>query len=199
MPFLFLISDICMPGKTGIMLLQEIADSCLGVKVIFLGGHQEFAYVKEAIAYGALDYILKPIDKEQLAQAVRKAIALIDKERSNAELRRKLLNYEFEKGIAPGDEFSAESIRQTDIHKVKEFVEKNFAQNITLETVAGIACMNPYYFSAFFKKQTGENFKDFLLRVRMEKKDRSNQVKSILSLPIETFDIFPKIKKGIII
>lgn len=35
--------------------------------------------------------------------------------------------------------------------------------------MAQMVYMNPYYFSAFFKKETGENFKAYLLEVRMKK------------------------------
>ena len=44
--------------------------------------------------------------------------------------------------------------------------------------------INPYYFSAFFKKQTGENFKEFLLKVRMEK-----ALAILLSSDCKTYEI----------
>ena len=39
---------------------------------------------------------------------------------------------------------------------------------LTLEVLAGEIHMNPYYFSSFFKKNSGENFKDYLNKVRMK-------------------------------
>jgi two-component system response regulator YesN len=57
-------------------------------------------------------------------------------------------------------------------------------ENITLDTVAGIACMNAYYFSSFFKKHTGENFKDFLTRLRMEK-----ALQLLLNTDMKTYEI----------
>ncbi|WP_337099338.1 response regulator [Paenibacillus sp. YIM B09110] len=52
--------------------------------------------------------------------------------------------------------------------KIKQYIEKNYAQEITLESVAGIAFMNPYYFSSFFKKHTKQNFKQYVTEVRMK-------------------------------
>ena len=44
------------------------------------------------------------------------------------------------------------------IFKVKEYISEHFSEDITLEKMAQMVYMNPYYFSAFFKKETGENF-----------------------------------------
>ena len=163
-----LISDICMPGKSGIDLLKEIRQADLSVKVIFLSGHQEFSYAKDAIAYGALDYILKPIDKGQLKQTVLKAKALIEKETEELQMRRRLSGYEKGRDVSRGENGPDDSRLPQDIQKVKAHIEAHYQQDISLETAAGIACMNPNYFCTFFKKHTGENFKDYLLRIRME-------------------------------
>ncbi len=51
----------------------------------------------------------------------------------------------------------------------KEYIEKNFAENIELSTVAGKSGLNPVYFSTLFKKETGTNFKEYLQHVRIER------------------------------
>ncbi|MNI65389.1 Bifunctional transcriptional activator/DNA repair enzyme AdaA [compost metagenome] len=51
--------------------------------------------------------------------------------------------------------------------QVKAYVEEHYAENITLESMAALLYMNPYYFSSFFKKHTGQNFKTFLTEVRL--------------------------------
>lgn len=51
--------------------------------------------------------------------------------------------------------------------QVKAYVEEHYAENITLELTASLVYMNPYYFSSFFKKHTGQNFKSYLTEVRM--------------------------------
>lgn len=69
-----IISDINMPEMTGLEMLRLIADRKLPVKVIFISGYQEFSYAKDAVTYGAVDYLLKPVEKEKLEQAVEKAL-----------------------------------------------------------------------------------------------------------------------------
>jgi two-component system LytT family response regulator len=72
--------DIQMPGKTGFQLLEELDSVPL---VVFTTAYDEFAL--KAFEVNALDYLLKPIQPERLAEAVSK---LADKDRAkNAAIR----------------------------------------------------------------------------------------------------------------
>nr|WP_309098592.1 response regulator transcription factor [Fredinandcohnia onubensis] len=51
----------------------------------------------------------------------------------------------------------------------QEYVSKNYRNKITLEDVSSYLFLNPAYFSAFFKKETGENFIDYVNKVRVDK------------------------------
>lgn len=66
--------DIQMPDGTGFDLLKMIPEKHF--EVIFITAHEEFAI--KAIKFSALDYILKPIDPEELKKSVEKAIESID-------------------------------------------------------------------------------------------------------------------------
>lgn len=52
--------------------------------------------------------------------------------------------------------------------RIRQYVDEHFRENLTLESMAGMVGMNPYYFSSYFKKNTGMNFKAYLTEVRME-------------------------------
>lgn len=80
------ISDIVMPGMTGIDVLKLIKDQGIHTYVIFLSAFREFAYAQEALALGAVDYILKPIDQMKLEQAILKALAILQ-EASHSKVR----------------------------------------------------------------------------------------------------------------
>jgi two-component system LytT family response regulator len=60
--------DVEMPGMNGFEMLQQL--SPLAFEVIFTTGYD--AYAIKAIRFSALDYLLKPIDKEELRKAVAK-------------------------------------------------------------------------------------------------------------------------------
>jgi two-component system response regulator YesN len=68
----------------------------------------------------------------------------------------------------------ATAISQTDqdrirpINKAKLYIQDNFAKPLTLEEVSAEAGFSPSYFSTLFRKETGENFSDYLMNVRVE-------------------------------
>ncbi|MEK4526834.1 hypothetical protein CXK86_12285 [Paenibacillus sp. BGI2013] len=74
-----LITDIRMPEVSGIDLLQHIHQHNLPTKVIILSGYSEFEYAQQGIRLGALDYLLKPVDKDDVEKAMSKAINNITK------------------------------------------------------------------------------------------------------------------------
>ena len=53
------------------------------------------------------------------------------------------------------------------IRKIKEFINKNYHNDITLETVANKVYLHSVYVSRYFKQHTGTNFSDYLFNVRM--------------------------------
>lgn len=72
-----IISDISMPGYTGIDIIREIHDTNRNIKVVFISAFRDFSYAQDALRYGAVEYLVKPVDKNQLEQAVQKVIRLI--------------------------------------------------------------------------------------------------------------------------
>ncbi len=73
--------DIQMPDGTGFDLLKACPEK--NFEVIFITAHEEFAI--KAIKFSALDYILKPVDADDLKLAVEKALATFTTERSNSQ------------------------------------------------------------------------------------------------------------------
>ena len=68
--FDIVVSDICMPGISGIGLAQKIREKWPLCHVIFQTGYDDFQYAQRALRYGADDYILKPIKEEELLDAL---------------------------------------------------------------------------------------------------------------------------------
>ena len=64
------ISDIRMPGLTGLELLSRHKGGPQAPKFIFVSGYEEFEYVRQALSGGAVDYLLKPVSAEELEKAV---------------------------------------------------------------------------------------------------------------------------------
>lgn len=67
-------TDMMMPEKLGTELLAWVQQHAPRTKIIVISGHDNFDFVRKTMMYGGIDYILKPIDPEQLNEAVNKAV-----------------------------------------------------------------------------------------------------------------------------
>lgn len=68
------VSDIKMPGATGLEVLAKAKEKGWQTQFVFVSGYDEFSYAREAMQLGAVDYLLKPVRAEELENAVKKAI-----------------------------------------------------------------------------------------------------------------------------
>lgn len=66
------IVDVRMPGYDGITFMQKVREINDKVKFIVISGHKRFEYAKSAMQYNVEDYLLKPINKEELEQILSK-------------------------------------------------------------------------------------------------------------------------------
>ena len=75
----FLITDIKMPFLSGLELVKEAKAVNADIITVMLSGYNDFEYARKAIKLGALDFISKPIDIEELDKVIRKAVDFYEK------------------------------------------------------------------------------------------------------------------------
>lgn len=80
-----IITDIQMPGLTGLELLKELRKIRNDFKIIIISAYEQFTYAQEAISLGVLSYITKPLKKQKIIDEVIKARDLILEERQQKE------------------------------------------------------------------------------------------------------------------
>lgn len=68
------ITDLRMPGITGIELLRRVKESGIDMPVIVVTGHGDISLAVEAMKIGAIEFLEKPFDDDVLLQAVRGAL-----------------------------------------------------------------------------------------------------------------------------
>lgn len=73
-PVDIVISDVNMPDKTGLEMIQEMKDLLPDAYYILLSGYQEFDYVKKAMNLNVVDYLVKPVDKVELGHLLEKIV-----------------------------------------------------------------------------------------------------------------------------
>ena len=73
-PVDIVISDVNMPDKTGLEMIQEMKELLPDAYYILLSGYQEFDYVKKAMNLSVVDYLVKPVDKVELGHLLEKIV-----------------------------------------------------------------------------------------------------------------------------
>lgn len=85
-----IILDVRMPGLNGMELQEKLIRSANSMPIIFLTGHGEVAMGVEAMKKGAVDFLTKPCDDEQLLAAIHRAIEKALQERAHVEEEREI-------------------------------------------------------------------------------------------------------------
>ena len=75
-----LITDIRMPGYDGIEMIKKLKTQMPDLNIIIISGYRDFEYAQEALRYGVMEYLLKPIRESDLNNAINKAIEKIKEE-----------------------------------------------------------------------------------------------------------------------
>jgi two-component system response regulator YesN len=88
-----MLTDILMPGMSGLQLLEKVQAGWPYCRVIFLTGHDEFEYVYQAIRYDSVGYILKTEGFEEIGAAVAKAAVQLENSLRISELKQKAEEY----------------------------------------------------------------------------------------------------------
>ncbi|UJF34871.1 response regulator transcription factor [Paenibacillus hexagrammi] len=176
-PVHIVLSDIRMPNMTGLELVATVREEAKqrkhlsDMKVIFLSGFGDFKYAQEALRLGAVDYLLKPTDVEEIEEALAKAAALvgntndITNNRTSTSMSSTNTNGTSSLEIADLIEEPASYL----IKKALGMMAATFTEDIHLSEIADELCVTPNYLSRLFRQETGKSFSDLLSDLRMEK------------------------------
>lgn len=76
-----LVTDVRMPNMSGLELTKKALEKWKDLRVIFVSGHQDFNYVKQALSLSACSYVLKPMDDNELIDSLIKLKYELDMEK----------------------------------------------------------------------------------------------------------------------
>ena len=93
-PFDLILSDVVMPGKDGLALLEELKAQGVPTPVVMMSGQAHIEMAVRATRLGALDFLEKPISTDKLLLTVENALKLGRLERQNRDLERRLGKHE---------------------------------------------------------------------------------------------------------
>jgi len=92
--FDLILSDVVMPGKDGLALLEELKQQGVTAPVVMMSGQAHIEMAVRATRLGALDFLEKPISTDKLLLTVENALKLQRLEAENQQLRQRLGKHE---------------------------------------------------------------------------------------------------------
>jgi len=157
------LTDIRMPVMDGLALLKEMKQSRPDVDVVIVSGHDDFGYAQQAMRHGAFDYLLKPVEREELEMCLRKWIEKREQSASAGAKREPDVNVH---------ELSA-------VDQVIHYIESNRLYDMSSAEAAEWVHLNPSYFSKLFKQTKGTTFTDYVTAMRMKEAARLLEMTSL--------------------
>lgn len=76
------ITDIRMPELSGIDLMKKLNENSIFSKMIVVSGYDDFEYAQGALRMGAINYLLKPVDEEELLDSAKRCVEELKKEKN---------------------------------------------------------------------------------------------------------------------
>jgi EAL domain-containing protein (putative c-di-GMP-specific phosphodiesterase class I) len=113
-PYDVIVSDISMPGVSGMEFLRAVRQRDLDVPMVLMTGDPGLDTAVEAVEYGAFRYLIKPIAMSELAETVRRAMRL----HRLARLKRLALDAIGAEGKALGDRVALETRFETALARI---------------------------------------------------------------------------------
>ena len=143
-------SDIKMPEMDGIELISRLRREMPAVLCVIVSGYSDFEYMKAAIQQSAADYLLKPVNPEELKRLLQRLEATL--------LAR-------EQQMIPRRESDAAALAE----RVRLYLQENYDQPVDFSSLADSLAVSAPYLSKLFHEQEGKSPSRYLTDLRMRK------------------------------
>ncbi len=150
------ITDIRMPGPSGLELIQKLYQCKPNVRTIILSGYNQFEYAQQALRYGVKGFLLKPLDPEELIDLL-------------ICIRRELNEISGKSETLPKTNPFFPEPENNRIQEIIEYIDKNYNKDLCLKNCADLFDFHPAYLGKIFKEATGVSFNTYLNKKRISK------------------------------
>lgn len=158
------ITDINMPVMDGLQMIAETKSG--NYATIILTGYPEFEYAKEAIKYDVADYLLKPLNMEEMTEALERAVL----ECRNIEiLRNQNRNAAEWKNISLFEDDGQKEDEDPVVKQIIEYIAENYTRKITLTDISEKLFYSDRYINQRFQKVLNTTVIEYLNRYRIQK------------------------------
>lgn len=136
----------------GFIVKRKIVQQLPNIKVIILTERDNFQSIHQALRCGVIDYLLTPIDFNELKFAIDRSVKSLNQVSLMDVLNNK-----------------PTVLAKEQINTILDYIHDHYDEEINLTTLADIMHLNRHYVSRFFKEAVGMNFIDYLTAYRIEK------------------------------
>lgn len=154
-------TDIRMPGLSGIELIKKVRAKGMDTVFVIVSGFAEFSYAQEALREGAFDYLLKPLQSQEIKRVSERLIIYLGKKARDKEKHLVKLSDEVDLAL--------QVIENKGFKELLEYVHQNFDKPLYLKELADKFYINFTYCSELFKKTTGKTFSEYINYLRINK------------------------------
>ena len=168
------LADITMPIMDGITMLEKSINDFV-YSAIIISGYDEFEYAKRSIKIGVAEYLLKPVNPEQLVEALERAKEQVKQRKQFELIKNNTINIEDIQTIKIDiiqDDFKVSKHVSDMINYIKE----NYPKKISIKNLVETTGMSDTYLNQKFKDETSFTFNEFLNRYRIQ--EAINQMKT---------------------
>jgi two-component system, response regulator YesN len=169
-----LITDIRMPEITGLQLLKIVKEQNMYPVIIVISAYSEFEYAQEALRLGVINYLLKPISKKALIEAVEDAVQAAQKQE-----RAGMIEKVVDKKLV--DANAQNPSNHAPIRKAIDYINNHLQNELTQKEVADHVHLNASYLSVLFKEHVKLTFSEYVTRRRIQ---RGKELLISTNLPI---------------
>lgn len=156
-----IITDIRMPGMTGLELIKSLRELEVSCDFIIVIGFADFSYAQQAMEYNVLNYILKPIDIEKTIPLLQKVYADIDR-------KQKLKHYSSQ--ISQSTNQHCNQQTNENFNAMIEYINGHFSSDkMSLHYMADKFNLNSTYICDLFKKTLSITFNEYVTELRLKK------------------------------
>lgn len=145
--------DMSMPIMDGLEFLKAASAEFSDSRFIIISGYDDFSYAQQAIRYGVMDYLLKPIIEDDLNTAIQRAVESICPD------------------FRPSDEKKEETNLDSDTVTtiIHDYIDKHYSTNIKISQFADKYFFSKEYLTRQFKARYHCGIYEYVLQVRMER------------------------------
>ncbi|MBT2654590.1 response regulator [Bacillus sp. ISL-18] len=144
-------TDVRMSVMDGLSFVTTLANGEHQTDCIMISGYDDFKYVQHGLRSGVFDYLLKPVDLDEMKECLENWV------------NHRLNNEHSAKNSVK----EADPSELSTVERVIKYVHSKVPGEVTLTEAANYVNLNPSYLSKLFKDKTEQNFVDFVLKIRM--------------------------------